>query len=231
MRTLVAAAMLVLAAAAAAAPEFETASIRPCEHGWSRNGTPSPGRLTLACMTVADLIAIAIEGTPLSGGPGWITSERYDIDAQAQGNPGMDIMRGPMLLALLEDRFKLKTHRETREVPVYALTVTDDGPKLQPPSGNSRGASLDEFSKLLHSALDRPVIDRTGIAGRFDFHLEFAPDETTPRPLGGGRGGGPRPAGPTIFTAIQEQLGLKLEPADGPVEFVVIDRVEKPAEN
>jgi uncharacterized protein (TIGR03435 family) len=160
-----------------------------------------------------------------------------------------------MMQALLEDRFKLRIHRATREVPVFELTVANGGPKLQPakegscrlvsgttgfviPTGamscamqNARGgivtvaaqaASLGEFSELLglHPAaagLGRPVVDKTGIAGHFDFHLEYGRRDV--------------PANPSIFTALQQQLGLKLEPAKGPREFLVIDSVQQPSGN
>jgi uncharacterized protein (TIGR03435 family) len=169
------------------------------------------------------------------------------------------MLQGPMLQALLEDRFKLKIRRETKEVPVYALTVGKSGAKLQqfkegtssPPtpgqkpdctsmiSGSANGPNMarvfmqattvDEFSKALGFVLARPIINKSGITGLFDFHLEYAIDETT---------GGParatpsdEPAGPSIFTAIQEQLGLKLDSDKGPGERLVIDRVERPSGN
>ena len=279
-------------------PAFEVASIRPCRGGDSpgagatkggspggSGGSPSPGRLILNCATVTGLIQQAY-GTyanghpnprwsvpPISGGPAWIDSDRYDINAKAQDSASREMMNGPMLQALLEDRFKLKTRRETREIPVYELTVAKGGPKLQsfkdgsctpldrtkalpPPrapgqtplcngmillkgssmgTANLQGTTLDEFSKSIGLMLDRPIIDITGIAGRFDFRLEFALDQSTPGfflPGGGAQVAGPSdPAGPSIFTAVQEQLGLKLEPAKGPREFLIINRVERPSEN
>ena len=198
--------------------------------------------------------------TPVDGGPSWVNSDRYQISAKAEGTPGMEMMRGPMLQALLEDRFKLKIRREIREVPVYALTVTKSGPKLnpftegsctplpvtfpvpapepgqrfckamvalRPPAVNVEG-TLAAFSKLLNLVLDRPVIDRTGITGKFDIHLEFTPDSSTPRLAAPSDEAA---AAPFIFTAIQEQLGLKLVPAKGPGEFLVIDHVERPSGN
>lgn len=179
-------------------------------------------------------------------------------------------MQGPMLQALLEDRFKLKIHRETKEVPVYLLTVAEGGPKLEPakegsclpmpmtfplpplapgqeycrnmlsaskgqnPALHADSASLDEFSKLLSLVLDRPIIDKTGIAGSF-FFWNSRLTKTTPRYLPGGDlagDGAPasNPAVPSIFTALQ-QLGLKLEPTNGRRDFLIIDRVERPSEN
>jgi len=292
-------------AAAQATPVFEVASIKPCAPGDTGGGRgggggrsggpggpagPSPDRLTMACQPLINLMRQAYitfaNGNPrnapryvvIEGGPAWVKSDRYQVTAKAEGTPGQEMMRGPMLQALLEERFQMKIHRETREVPVYALSVAKNGPKLQesdeatcrplpmpPPTtpipgpgekpycdinwidrkGSntvvySSGKSLDSFSALLGNILDRPVFDKTGIAGKFIFQLEFLPDETTPGSMFGGRGGEPVPApaaasdpsgGASIFTAIQEQLGLKLEPAKGSREFIVIDRAEKPSEN
>jgi uncharacterized protein (TIGR03435 family) len=270
--------------AAAPTPHFEVASIKLCKegepHGRRGAGNSSPGRLSVECTSLGTLpdgfpgiiqqaYGLFANGhvNPLwaipkiEGGPAWITSERYEIDAKAEGNVSPEMMMGPMMQTLLEDRFKLKIHRETREVPVYALSVAKGGPKLKPfregsciPStsgdatpahgqppvcktfASSRGSNLlmvegqgltlDEFSgvMLASSALgfkfDRPLINRTGIAGRFDFHLEFAIDDLLVDA-----------AGPSIFTAVQQQLGLRIEPAKGPGEFLVIDHVEKPSEN
>ena len=285
-------------------PKFEVASIKPCKvdnaDGRRSGGENlSPGSLHLECSTVNDLIQMAYVlfangqvnvpwsgSVPIEGGPSWINSDRYEIDAKADGSQSQGAMHGPMLQALLEDRLELKTHRKTREVPVYALVVAKGGHKMRqfkegsctpfdftiltqfPPPPlpelplgqdycggigsdgrpwfgisitrqgpsvivEARGISLDDFPKaFLSNRLDRPIVNRTGIRGRFDFRLEFVPDETLLR-------GDPSPAtladdpatGPSIFTAVQEQLGLKLESAKGPGEFLIIDHVEKPSEN
>jgi uncharacterized protein (TIGR03435 family) len=211
---------------------------------------------------------------PMEGGPAWVRSERFEVEAKAEGTPPPATMKGPMLQALLEERFQLRIHREIRDVPVYALTVGKGGPKLRefvgactPAYGATRpapgavrcsfrvtvrspnllldgqGMTVSEFIKQFLSSLDRPVADRTGIAGRFDFHLEFVPDASTPALAGaldarrqaaetaGAVTGASEPAGASIFTALQEQLGLKLEPARGPREFLVIDRVERVSGN
>lgn len=274
--------------AAAGTPKFEASSIRPCsdEPGLKRGYgySSSAGRLNTGCMALvgADNLGLIQRAyvrfadghphwpgiVPITGGPAWIHSGLYDINATAEGNPSTEMMQGPMLQALLEDRFKLKIHRETREVPVYALTVAEGGSKLKPfteesctrmpltvplpalapgheyckvrvgmrkPAVDAQGSTLAEFSQLLDLVLDRPVIDKTGITGKFDIHLEFAIDEATPRFLPGGdlarfAGQASDPAGPSVFTAIQ-RLGLKLEPAQGSRDFLVIDRVERPTEN
>jgi uncharacterized protein (TIGR03435 family) len=158
-----------------------------------------------------------------------------------------------MLRALLADRFKLAIHREQKEMSVYALTVAKGGSKLKittmspddTPEGPpalaftvspgflhlpARYASMNEFASLLQrSALERPVVDQTGLPGRYDFDLEFAIDETL---FGGALGKGPDdPVKPSLFAALQEQLGLKLEATRGPVSALVIDRAEHPSEN
>jgi uncharacterized protein (TIGR03435 family) len=169
-----------------------------------------------------------------------------------------------MLQALLEDRFHLKVHRETREIPVYELTLARGGLKLKAfqkgscvpidflnlqmstleslapdvhycrnagseESGivtyEAQGTSLDEFAKVVLGNLDRPVINKTRVAGLFDVHLQYAPERADPP------SGGSGPAGPSIFTAVQQQLGLKLVPAKGRGEFLVIDSVERPSGN
>jgi uncharacterized protein (TIGR03435 family) len=184
---------------------------------------------------------------------------------KAEGNPRLEIMNGPMLQTLLEDRFRLTIHRETRDVPVYALETAKSGMKLRPVAEGScvpldmdkaltplapgrrhpnfcgtggvsrKGAkvtvqgqamTLDESSDRLRLVSERPVVNKTAIAGMFDFHLEFVPDEAAT-----GLAPPDDASGPSMFTAIQEQLGLKLEPVRGPGEFLIIDHVEKPDAN
>jgi uncharacterized protein (TIGR03435 family) len=261
----------------AQSPAFEVASIRRCEAAPTNRSSGlhiSPGRLTVACSPLKFLIQSAYAPSPdasipISGGPAWLDSALYDIEAKADNNPSREAMSGPMLQALLEERFRLRIHWETKEIPVYDLTVAKSGPKLQAfkegscastdqpqptadasakhpaPCGSfsigMKGTNLaldvhkrdmTEFSRQLH--LDRPVIDKTGIAGLFDFHLEFAIDGAT---AGFFPPGFPVPApsdspeGPSIFTAVQQQLGLKLDPAKGPGAFLIIDSVERPSEN
>jgi uncharacterized protein (TIGR03435 family) len=199
-----------------------------------------------------------------------VGSDRYLIDAKPERAASQEMMHGPMMQAILEERFHLKIRRETREVPGYALTAAKGANRLQrfqegscllvdltqfptPPAppgqknclngvfagtGQNRifqaqGISLDRFSSLIGWAVDRPVFDKTGIPGLFDFHLEFAPDEATPTltdPTLPPAQPSDEPAGPSLFAAIQE-LGLKLEPARGPKEFLVIDHVERPSAN
>jgi uncharacterized protein (TIGR03435 family) len=259
------------------AQTFEVASIRLNTSGCAGGrggGGPTPGRLSVKCIAIKDLIQAAYgtfaHGPPpdprlpqVLGAPGWVESDTYDIAAKPAGNAGIDEVTidkiyGPMLRTLLEDRFKLKIHRETRELPVYALTVAKGGPKLvaskegsctvfdpgHPPPQPSRGqappvlcgrtsfqrhggirtvdafgVSMDRFAGITLSTrldLDRPVLDKTGLTGLFDVHLEFDAGNDT---------------GPSLFTAMQEQLGLRLAPDTGPVDVLVVDHIERPSGN
>ena len=268
-------------------PAFDVVSVKPCKPQPNRmrgGGDSSPGRLSIGCELLADTNSLGLIQRayvrfaggrphpfgvlPVKGGPKWLHSELFEINARAESNPSLAMMQGPMLQRLLEDRFKLKLHRDTRQGPVYELTVARGGPKLKPftqgactqmptifplpalppgqrfchsriallsPSIQAEGNTLTEFSTLLSLVLDRPVIDKTGLTQRFDINLEFARDQATP-----GLTAPPAdlPAlppsdnvAPGIFTAIQEQLGLRLAPAKGPVEFLVIDHLERPAAN
>lgn len=216
----------------------------------------------------------------MEGGPAWMQSEHYSLSAKADGPARTELMAGPMLQALLEERFQLKAHRESRDVPVYAMTVGKSGLKVEPlaeggctpldlshpppppspgqpppnlcgvmmigfnPKGNMmmevRGANMTQFAQRLSGRVDRTVIDKTGVAGKFTFHLEFASDPSMPgQAVPGGRGGDPAnptgsagaapPAdpGPNLFIALQEQIGLKLSPDKGPVSYLIIDHVQK----
>lgn len=188
-------------------------------------------------------------------------SERYDITAKAEGDgsPSPEQLR-PMVQALLADRFKLAVHRGTKELSMYALVVGKNGPKLKEnhdvepdapsPTGGRRlrGAQfrmgrglisgqrvpMTMLASQLAQQLGRAVVDKTGLKGNYDFSLEWTPEEGLP--LGPKEGGSDAPppsdaSGPSIYTALQEQLGLKLEATKGPVEILVIDHIEKASEN
>jgi|SRR5579871_1980857 len=267
-------------------PAFEVATIRVnphCEGGAALNrGMTTPGRIAMECADLRDLILAAYvifadgaNPTPgsfrmqVSGGPAWLDSTRYDIVAKASGNSPRSEMLGPMMRSLLEDRLKLEVHRETREAPVYLLTVSNRGPKLPAtkegacvvtdvnhprdagqfatpicggqhiaPDGTVQflGASMANLCQQLGMAMDREVIDNTGLAGRFDIHLKVSPSELAPRFVAGRTIEQPDPPagdaipGPSISTALQ-QVGLKLKSAKGHVESVVLDHIEQPTEN
>ena len=194
-------------------------------------------RLTGTNQTLRQLLAYADDlHSSHFAGPDWIETEGYDIIAKAKG-PATRTQLRQMLRTLLEDRFKLTSHRETRELPVYWLVVADGGPKLRDPkeeeafnaalAGKSpfkRGMNgvystldLPGFAELLGRPLDRAVLDKTGIKGRYWFRLEW-------KSLPGDIGVVP------LRTATQEQLGLKLEEKSAPIEVVVVDHAEKPSQ-
>jgi len=176
----------------------------------------------------------------ISGGPAWIDSERYDIAAKVDGEgaPSMEQVHR-MLQTLLEDRFQLRYHSETREMPVYALVVGKNGPKLKessPDTEESFGVTrknelmqmtvahgnMEQLALQLSSSVERPVINKTGLTGYYDYKLnDLAPAYPTAQDS----------KGESVFTALQEQLGLKLEPQKGPVIMFLIDHVGKPSEN
>ncbi len=230
-------------------PSFEVASVKPSDPS-DKPGLlrTAPGRLDLNGVTVKMLIqqAWAISGYRIYGGPSWLDSTQFNIAAKAPdeaGNLSLNQMR-PMLRTLLTDRFHLVLHRETKELPLYRLVVSKNGPKFnesaalgEPQSRMGMGqitdekASLDTLASQLGQQLGRFVLNQTGLRGDFAFHVEWTPD---PGQNQGGDSDTPPPAGadgPSLFTALQDQLGLKLESAKGPVEVLVIDHAEKPDEN
>jgi uncharacterized protein (TIGR03435 family) len=254
-----------------APPAFEIASIKRDVSGKHIRFTKPFPTLHIEGSTLKDLILLAyhVHDFEITGGPAWIDSDLYDIDAKAERpptrSPQFANLQWRRLQTLLHDRFSLAIHRETRELPVYELTVAKVGLKVQPATCIQRitgdtniasdkkpsdycgptearrgrieasGAAMAFLADLLSSQLSRPVVDKTGIHGDFQIHLTYAPDALAASP--GAPGFRPTDAdatadpGPDIFAAMQEQLGLKLQPAKGPVEVLVIDHVEKPTEN
>jgi len=238
--------------------EFEVASIKKADPGATGRyiRMQTAHQFLAHNHALKTLVAAAYDVSPqtISGGAAWVESERYEILAKAPSDIRPNLKEQmAMLRALLADRFKLTFHREQKEMPVYALTVAKGGSKLKEstvspdatPEGPpalaftvnpgflhlpARYASMDEFASLLQrSALERPVVDQTGLTSRYDFDLEFAIDETL---FGGALGKGPDdPAKPSLFAALQEQLGLKLEATRGPVSVLVIDHAERASEN
>jgi len=263
--------------------QFEVASIKVHPPRLTQIGiTNRGGRFVATGFSLKMLVGrgYAVPEMRIMGGPNWAESERYDIEAKApDGAPAGQLQR--MLQAMLEDRFKLKVHKETRELPVYELAVAKNGPKMKlsedqtppppvvsppgDPGAGPRGAPATFFGggprargtagrgsingrmmfegsavpvsvlvNTLQQLLDRPVFDKTGLSGFFDIKLEWIPGaEAPPSPFSPNPDAPPPPPvdGPSIFTAIQEQLGLRLEGSRAPVEVVVIDSAQKPAEN
>ena len=247
-------------------PQFEVASVKHNISGSDKAYLKAtPGRLAMTNISLKRLIlnAYDLEDYQISGDPSWIASEHYDIQATAEGNPSVRQMEGPMLPALLEDRFQLTFHRVTRQLPVYELTIAKGGVKLHeakegactpysvdappPPLPHSNWCGLAGTEDRLNGALDRtgvsipqlatrlsrqyvpsglrrPIIDKSGLTRTFNFHLEWTIDQATSALPD-------EATGPSILTATQEQLGLKLESAKGPVEVMVIDHVEPPSGN
>jgi uncharacterized protein (TIGR03435 family) len=282
----VSALLLVFAAIAvlgqpAAGSKFQVASVKPSTQPGFQVVRPLPGRLT-ANATVQLLIqnAYSVQSFQVVGAPEWAASERWQIEAKADGSASRAQVF-QMLQTLLEDRCQLKIHRETKELPVYALEPAKGGIKAPPPAegscvepsvdapsewaggrvappGNGQSSPtpcgslrvalqssfgdarvqggkvrMPELVRVLSMMLDRPVTDRTGFTGLFDVRLDFQVDETTAAlpPPPPGAGPAPDSSSPSILTALPEQLGLRLTPAKGPVEVIVIDHIERPSAN
>jgi uncharacterized protein (TIGR03435 family) len=216
---------------------FEVASVRlsPPDHGFTSVSPYGSDTFTARNATLAYLMTIAfgVDSNQISGGPGWLDSQTYDITAKAEGNGGLtrEQLR-PLLRELLEQRFQLTTHRENKDLSGYALVVAKGGPKLQANQGApqvinlfsdrllAQNVSMQTFAGVLAMPTGRPVVDKTAIEGMYDFNLRFAPNGANDSPL------------PSLFTALQEQFGLKLQSQKVPVEMLVVDHVEKtPTEN
>ena len=240
--------------AADAPAVFEVATIKPSIPDRPGKIFTVKGRQVITINTTTnDLITFAydLHAKQIVGGPPWMESEKYDVTGQpeGQGTPSRTQLSG-MIRKLLEDRFKFTFHRDKRELPVYAITLAPGGPKMTKNDTNPNGlpglffkglgtlpgmnATMGDLASVMQTAvLDRPVIDRSGLQGRWDFTLRWTPDETQFQGMGVRV---PPPsndpdAPPVLFTAFQEQLGLKLESTRGPVEVLVVDRIEKPSEN
>jgi bla regulator protein blaR1 len=260
--------------------EYEVASIKPDKSGTNMVRLMfSPDGLTATNATLQMVIhaAYEVEDHQISGGPSWLNSEHYDLEAKMDSvtadalhklsEEQRTLERQRMLQALLTDRFKLTIHRETRELPIYALVIAKNGLKLQEakpgdtypngmkgPDGRAgggmmfgmgrgsvtgQGIPVSNLVRLLSRQLGRTVVDKTGLTAKYDFTLQWTPDESQgamfkgpgPGPEGTASPPPPDPSGPSIFTAVQEQLGLKLESQKGPVEILVIDHAEQPSEN
>lgn len=234
---------------------FEVATVKPVDvdakaaRFITMQGTH---RFVVKAYTLKLMIAAAYDLNPrtIAGGPGWIESDHYDILATTPGEvrPTHEEQMS-MLRSLLADRFKLTFHREQKEFSIYVLEVAKTGPKIKLSTAAAdepaalvstvypqrillpaRNATMDDLASLMQRAiLDRPVVNKTGLSGKYDFDLEWAPEET--------QFGGEIPAASSeapsapLFTAIQQQLGLKLEVTRGPVEALVVDHAERASAN
>jgi uncharacterized protein (TIGR03435 family) len=222
-----------LAQTTAPLPRFEVASIKPSAPGQPRESVQfSADRFTARYVSTRRLISLGfhVYEHQITGGPSWIESALFDIEAKAPGQ--IDLKQSEqMIQSLLADRFQLTFHREMREQSLFELVVGKNGPKLNPPAtDNARNygrpgavvghnAPVEFIASMLTFMLGKTVVNKTGIEGKFSYNLEWSPD-----------GAGARD-GVSLFTAIQEQLGLKLEASKGQVDVLVIDGVEKPSDN
>jgi uncharacterized protein (TIGR03435 family) len=263
---------------------FEVASVKPNKSGDGRMmiGMQPGGRYTATNLPLRALIrqAYQLQDFQIVGGPGWVASERFDVIAKAEGElpgpgrgggaPGPPPALQMMLRSLLAERFKLKVHDETREMPVYALVkarsdgklgsqlrdaATDCdaliaaargrgaqqqampsfnepmqcGLRIGPGQMSGGGVALAQLAQTLSQFVQRVVIDRSGLTGRYDFDLTWTPDQmpSGPPPPGAPPLPPVDPNGPSIYTALQEQLGLKLDAQRGPVPVLVIDQVDQ----
>jgi uncharacterized protein (TIGR03435 family) len=240
-----------------AKPEFTVATIKPSRPDAPRGGYGFRGQdVTTTNVTVNWMIKLAynLHARQIVGGPAWLDSAKYDTVGRPDtpGQPSRDQMK-LMIQGLLADRFQLKFHIEKRELPVYAMIVPKTGTKITVSAGDpnafpgigfgqgpgvlslvGRNTTLDGVANALQSnILDKPVVNQTGLTGRYDFLLKFTPDPSQAANFGGlapGNAADPD-APPDIFSAFQEQLGLKLESTKAFVDVIVIDKIERPSEN
>lgn len=238
-------------------PSFEVATIKPNDSGdTSMQVLTFRGRTFITeNSSLADLMmfAYSVQRKQIIGAPDWIEQDRYDINAtpDQEGSPSADQVR-LMIRKLLADRFQLKLHHDKRELSAFVLTVGKDGSKLKPaqPNGNLHGigvqpaksgammfannSPIPAFTSFLQSlVLDRPVVDQTGLTGRYDMTVTFTPDDSL---FNGNPPAFPEPAegveaAPRFFDAIQQQLGLKLTAEKTQVDVLAIDHIEKPSAN
>jgi uncharacterized protein (TIGR03435 family) len=235
-------------------PGYEVATIKPTDPAHPGGGFTLQGRhLVARNFTVEGLITLAynLHTTQVTGGPDWLKTDHYDLDVlpDHEGLPSLEQARG-IVRKLLAERFALKFHYDTKDLSVYVLTVAKTGPKFSkstsdpssppgmggPPGRmNMRNGSMEEFAQMMQGILDRPILDQTGLKDRYDLAVRWTPDESQyggriPPPNSGDNSAA-ADAPPPLFTAIQEQLGLKLDAMKAPTKVMVIESVQKPSEN
>lgn len=244
----------VAAMPATADPTFEVATIKPSPPDQPGKLFTVRGRQFVTInTTLSDLITFAygVHARQVTNAPSWIEVDKYDITAQPDGTgQPNDRQWKTMMQKLLRDRFQLAFHRDKKDLSVYAITVTRTGHKLTKSQGDPNGlpsllfrglgnlpamnASITDFAGVMQAAvMDRPVVDQTGLTGKWDFQLQWTPDEFQFAGLG------VRPPAPTnnpaappdLYTAFKEQLGLELKGATAPADVLVVDKVAKPSDN
>src|SRR5689334_14008287 len=222
-------------------PGWEVVSVKPNHSNSPESNLDSApgGRTTATNITIRELIRLAytVKDYQIEHAPGWVDTDRFDINGKNSSgkNTSLDDEKA-LIRFLLTDRFHLAVRRETRQRPVYLLVVGKDGPKLTPHNdgtgsgtrktcGQLKGTRLtmDTIATVLSRQLDRDVLNQTNLPGKYDFQLEWTPDS--------GPCSDDAPVRPAFFTAIQQQLGLKLEASKGPAEYLIVEHIEHPTEN
>jgi uncharacterized protein (TIGR03435 family) len=235
---------------------FEVVSFKPSEGAGPGGGIrPAPGgqRYVATNCPIKLMIQVAyrLKADQIVGGPGWLDTDRYDMEGKAEKPSTADELH-VMLMNMLVDRMQLKFHHEKKEMARYALTVDKGGSKLTPHEAANAGepwvdqttekflhlklkatsAPMDYFAFRLSQLLDRPVVDLTELKGGYDFTLTYTRELPAGFPEGAKiNGEDPDTSGPTLFEALKRQLGLELKPQKGPVDVIVIDHAEKPTAN
>jgi len=226
-------------------PEFDAASIKPSQPGGNRQSIRiDPGRITYSNVTLRDALMSAYDAKDYQiSGPDWLKTDRFDIIATAPGPVADDVMK-TMLQKLLSARFQMTVHREKRDLPVYGMVISKTGTKLHEAAAPGRSNMrmngggvvftsvtvpelIDYLSRMRLAEMDRPVVDHTGLTGKYDFTVNlFGTQEEMMAAVSKGD------FGSSIFTLIQEQLGLKLEAQKLPLDMVIVDKAERtPTEN
>jgi uncharacterized protein (TIGR03435 family) len=254
-------------ASSAALPPWDVSTVKPSDPDARQSMlwfTPDGMKIVNVPLAMAVRVGLNLEDDRIFGIPAWAKTARFDIEAKVAPEDVTKLKamkmdeRREMLVALLLDRFAMKDHPETKELPLYNLVVAKGGVKMTAskpdPAGSegkgnhrmmagrghfeSEGTGMDALTRSLSSVVGRTVIDKTGLAGNFDYKLDWTPDDAPPpmpksaSPDASGAGtAATETSGPSLFTAIQEQLGLKLEAVKGPVDVIVIDQIEQPAAN
>lgn len=267
---------------AAALPAYDVSTVKPSKPDQMNSMLLfTPGGMSIAGVPLPMIIreAFGVEDDHVLGMPAWAKSIRYDIEAKVAPDDAPKLkdltmdQRRSMLVPLLEDRFHLRFHHETRDLPVYELLVAKGGVKMQatkpaddaapgpppgPPPGpgqplrpgshmlmmrgpghiESTGTGMEFLAHVLSRQLGRTVVDKTELTGDYEFKLEWTPDDAVPAMTGAGgaqpaanSASTPETSGPSLFTAVKEQLGLKLEATKGSADVIVIDQIEQPTPN
>jgi len=226
-------------------PDWEVVTVKPSDSNETRDRMDVEGRHVIVKNETVEGMLVAgfsVQKNQIAGAPDWVKTEHWDVDGvpNVDGQPNVQQLQG-MLRKVLEERFGLKLHHEQREMPVFALTVAKGGPKMTANTSDPKGlpgrdvrggsgqwtnmftnTSMSDLALMLLFYTDRPIVDQTGLQGRYDFKLQWTMDES--------RATEPD-APPGLFTAMQEQLGLKLEPVKAPADVLVVDKVERPGAN